>query len=59
MCERDNFGVSRVLAVVPPEGMSVVGNIWAPRAYFEAVAARARGDAGRRPRRIYGCSRRS
>jgi TolB-like protein/Tfp pilus assembly protein PilF len=45
MCERDNFGVSRVLAVVPPEGMSVVSNIWAPRAYFEAVAARARGDA--------------
>ena len=44
MCERDNFGVSRALAVVPPEGTSV-GNIWLPRAYFEAVAARARGDA--------------
>ncbi len=27
MCERDNFGVSRALAVVPPEGTSV-GNIW-------------------------------
>ncbi len=44
MCERDNFGVSRALALVPPEGTSV-GNIWLPRAYFEAVAARARGDA--------------
>ena len=45
LCERDNFGVSRALAVVPPEGISLVSNIWAPRAYFEAVAARARGDA--------------
>jgi TolB-like protein/class 3 adenylate cyclase/Flp pilus assembly protein TadD len=45
LCERDNFGVTRALAVVPPEGISVVSNIWAPRAYFEAVAARARGDA--------------
>jgi tetratricopeptide (TPR) repeat protein len=44
MCERDNFGVSRALAVVPPEGISA-GNIWWPRAYFEAVAARARGEA--------------
>jgi TolB-like protein/class 3 adenylate cyclase/Flp pilus assembly protein TadD len=45
LCERDNFGLSRALAVVPPEGISVVSNIWAPRAYFEAIAARARGDA--------------
>jgi TolB-like protein/class 3 adenylate cyclase/Flp pilus assembly protein TadD len=45
LCERDNVGVSRALAVVPPEGTSVVSNIWAPRAYFEAVAARTRGDA--------------
>jgi TolB-like protein/class 3 adenylate cyclase/Flp pilus assembly protein TadD len=45
LCERDNVGVSRALAVVPPEGTSEVSNIWAPRAYFEAVAARARGDA--------------
>ncbi|HET9366887.1 MAG TPA: FlgO family outer membrane protein, partial [Candidatus Udaeobacter sp.] len=45
LCERDNVGVSRVLAVVPPEGTSVVSNIWGPRAYFEAIAARARGDA--------------
>jgi serine/threonine-protein kinase len=44
MCQRDNFSVSRALAVVPPEGIST-GNIWWPRAYFEAVAARARGDA--------------
>jgi TolB-like protein/class 3 adenylate cyclase/Flp pilus assembly protein TadD len=44
MCERDNFGVSRALAVVPPEGISA-GTVWLPRAYFEAVAARARGDA--------------
>jgi TolB-like protein/Flp pilus assembly protein TadD len=45
LCERDNFGVSRALAVIPPEGISVVSNIWAPRAYFEAVVARASGDA--------------
>ena len=44
LCERDNFGISRALAVIPPEGISQ-GNIWSPRAYFEAVAARARGDA--------------
>ncbi|HEU5245814.1 MAG TPA: FlgO family outer membrane protein [Candidatus Udaeobacter sp.] len=44
VCERDNFGVSRALAVVLPEGISA-GSIWWPRAYFEAVAARARGDA--------------
>jgi len=44
LCERDNLGVSHALAVVPPEGISV-GSIWSPRAYFEAVAARARGDA--------------
>ena len=45
LCERDNVGVSRALAVVPPEGTSVVSNIWAPHAYFEAVVALARGDA--------------
>src|SRR6266550_2938624 len=44
MCERDNLGVSRALAVVPPEGISA-GSTWLPRAYFEGVAARARGDA--------------
>jgi len=44
MCERDNLGVSRALAVVPPEGISR-GSTWLPRAYFEGVAARARGDA--------------
>jgi TolB-like protein/Tfp pilus assembly protein PilF len=44
LCERDNVGVSRALAVVPPEGIST-GSIWLPRAYFEAMAARARGDA--------------
>jgi len=44
MCERDNLGVSRALAVVPPEGISG-GSTWLPRAYFEGVAARARGDA--------------
>jgi TolB-like protein/Tfp pilus assembly protein PilF len=45
LCERDNFSVSRALAVVPPEGISVGSNIWSPRAYFEAIVARARGDA--------------
>jgi TolB-like protein/class 3 adenylate cyclase/Tfp pilus assembly protein PilF len=44
MCERDNLGVSRALAVVPPEGISA-GSTWLPRTYFEGVAARARGDA--------------
>src|SRR5439155_4839204 len=44
MCERDNLGVSRALGVVPPEGISA-GSTWLPRAYFEGVAARARGDA--------------
>jgi TolB-like protein/class 3 adenylate cyclase/Tfp pilus assembly protein PilF len=44
LCDRDNFGVSRALAVIPAEGISAV-NIWWPRTYFEAVAARARGDA--------------
>jgi TolB-like protein/class 3 adenylate cyclase/Tfp pilus assembly protein PilF len=44
MCERDNFGVSRALAVVLPEGIST-GTTWWPKAYLQAVAARARGDA--------------
>jgi len=44
MCERDNLDVSRALAVVLPEGINT-GSIWSPRAYLEAVAARARGDA--------------
>src|SRR5438552_8600223 len=44
MCERDNLGVSRALAAVPSEGISA-GSTWLPRAYFEGVAARARGDA--------------
>jgi TolB-like protein/class 3 adenylate cyclase/Tfp pilus assembly protein PilF len=44
LCERDAPGVSRALAVVPPEGITT-GNIWSPRAYLEAVAARAQGDA--------------
>ncbi len=42
-CERDNIGVSRALAAIPPEGISL-GSLWSPRAYFEAIAARARGD---------------
>jgi serine/threonine-protein kinase len=44
MCERDNLSVSLALALIPPEGISE-GSTWLPRAYFEAVAARARGDA--------------
>ena len=44
MCERDNVGVARSLAVVLPEGIST-GSTWSPRAYLEALAARARGDA--------------
>jgi TolB-like protein/Tfp pilus assembly protein PilF len=44
LCERDNFGVSRALAVVLPEGINT-GTMWWPRAYLQAVAARARGDA--------------
>jgi len=44
LCERDNFGVSRSLALLPPEGISE-GRVWWPRPFFEALAARARGDA--------------
>jgi tetratricopeptide (TPR) repeat protein len=44
LCQRDKSEVSRALAVVPSEGISV-GSIWSPRTYFEAGAARARGDA--------------
>src|SRR4029077_19748690 len=44
LCERDDRSVSLSLAAVPPEGISA-GSIWLPRAYFEALAARARGDA--------------
>jgi TolB-like protein/class 3 adenylate cyclase/Tfp pilus assembly protein PilF len=44
LCERDNLGFSRALALLPPEGISQ-GSIWWPRPFFEALAARARGDA--------------
>jgi tetratricopeptide (TPR) repeat protein len=44
LCERDKIGVSRALAIIPPEGISE-GNIWWPRPFLEALAARARGDA--------------
>jgi TolB-like protein/class 3 adenylate cyclase/Tfp pilus assembly protein PilF len=44
LCERDNFGVSRSLDLLPPEGISE-GSVWWPRPFFEALAARARGDA--------------
>ena len=44
LCERDKVGVSRALAIIPPEGISE-GNIWWPRPFLEALAARARGDA--------------
>ncbi len=44
MSERDNLGVSRALANISPEG-TTTGSVWWPRVYFEAVAARARGDA--------------
>jgi len=44
LCERDDRNVSLSLAAVPPEAISE-GSIWFPRAYYEALAARARGDA--------------
>jgi TolB-like protein/Tfp pilus assembly protein PilF len=44
VCERDNFGVSRSLALLPPEGISE-GSVWWPRPFYDALAARARGDA--------------
>jgi TolB-like protein/class 3 adenylate cyclase/Tfp pilus assembly protein PilF len=44
LCERDKIGVSRALAMIPPEGISE-GSIWWPRPFYEALAARARGDA--------------
>jgi TolB-like protein/class 3 adenylate cyclase/Tfp pilus assembly protein PilF len=43
-CERDEVAVTRALAIVPPEGISE-GSIWWPQPFFEALAARARGDA--------------
>jgi TolB-like protein/class 3 adenylate cyclase/Tfp pilus assembly protein PilF len=44
LCERDKARVSRALAIIPPEGISD-GSVWLPRPFFEALAARARGDA--------------
>jgi TolB-like protein/Tfp pilus assembly protein PilF len=43
LCERDARSISLSLAAVPPEGISD-GSVWFPRACFEALAARARGD---------------
>ncbi len=43
LCERDLQAVARALAAVPPTGIATDINF--PRAYCEALAARARGDA--------------
>jgi tetratricopeptide (TPR) repeat protein len=43
LCQRDNLGVSRALALIPSEGISE-GSIWWPRPFSEAAAARVRGD---------------
>ena len=42
LCERDSAAVARALAAVPPTGISTDINF--PRAYCEALAARAQGD---------------
>ena len=43
LCERDPAAVARALAAVPPAGISTDVNF--PRAYCQALAARAQGDA--------------
>lgn len=43
LCERDHAAVSRALTTIPAEG-TTVGSTWFPRAWCEAIAARARND---------------
>jgi TolB-like protein/Tfp pilus assembly protein PilF len=44
LCERDPAEVTRALAFISPEG-DTLSNVRMPRTVFEAIAARARGDA--------------
>jgi tetratricopeptide (TPR) repeat protein len=44
LCEGDAAEVSRALAFISPEG-DTLSNVRMPRKVFEAIAARARGDA--------------
>ncbi len=43
LCERDPAGIARALAAIPATGTSTDLNF--PRVYWEALAARAKGDA--------------
>ncbi|MFN2542383.1 MAG: tetratricopeptide repeat protein [Chthoniobacterales bacterium] len=44
LCERDPAMATRALAAIPSDGITV-GSTWFPRAWCEALVARARGDA--------------
>ena len=44
LCERDSAAGDRALAAISADGMSKE-NIWFPRAWYEGLAARTRGDA--------------
>jgi tetratricopeptide (TPR) repeat protein len=43
LCERDFAAAGRALAAMSPDGISKE-NIWFPRAWYEGLAARTRGD---------------
>jgi Predicted integral membrane protein len=44
MCERDWAGVAKAVSNIPPDGISTE-NTWFPKSWFEAIAARARGNS--------------
>jgi len=44
MCERDSAAAARAVANIPTDGISIE-NTWFPHSWFEAIAARARGDS--------------
>jgi serine/threonine-protein kinase len=44
LCERDSAATDRALAAISSDGLSKE-NIWFPRAWYEGLAARTRGDA--------------
>ena len=44
LCERDFAAAARAVANIPTDGISIE-NTWFPHSWFEAIAARARGDS--------------
>ena len=44
LCERDFAAAARAVANIPADGISIE-NTWFPHSWFEAIAARARGDS--------------